>query len=259
VAREIGLHREAARAIVSRRRVAVLTGAGVSVDSGIPAFRGTQGLWARYDPFEYASLGAFLRDPGKVWRMLGEMMEILSRARPNPAHTALAELESMGLVAGVVTQNIDGLHQAAGSRRVIEYHGNPGELLCLSCGNRYPSVERIASAGIPPRCGCGEVLKPDVVFFGEAIPAGAMEEAEELARSCGTFIVAGTSAQVSPACDLPRIARDAGAYVIEINPEATQLTGTVTDLFIGEGAGSALPQIVREAQALGGRAVKEKE
>ena len=132
------LYRKAAEILASRGNAVALTGAGISVESGIPAFRGAQGMWERFDPAEYATIGAFLRDPGKVWEMLAEMIEVLTRAAPNPAHQGLAELERMGILRSVITQNVDGLHQAGGSRRVIEFHGNPRELVCVTAGSGIP-------------------------------------------------------------------------------------------------------------------------
>jgi NAD-dependent deacetylase len=219
------------KALVFRGNAVALTGAGISVESGIPAFRGSQGMWEKFDPAEYATIGAFLRDPEKVWEMLSEMIDVLKGASPNPAHYGLAEMEKRKVLRSVITQNVDGLHQAAGSRKVIEYHGNPQELVCVSCWKRYPSLEKIAE-GIPPRCQCGEILKPDIVFFGEPIPWMAQEQAEEEARNCGVLMVIGTSAQVSPACDIPRIAKERGAFIIEINPEETSLTAGITDLHL---------------------------
>jgi NAD-dependent deacetylase len=245
--------RRAAEVLRDRGNAVALTGAGISVESGVPAFRGTQGMWAKYDPMEYASLGGFIRDPEKAWRMLAEMMAVLAAAAPNPAHRGLAALERMDLLRAVVTQNIDGLHQAAGSRRVVEYHGNPETLLCLACESRYPTRERVRE-GIPPRCDCGRILKPDVVFFGELIPRETLDEAEILVRECDVLLVIGTSAQVAPACDLPRLARDGGAFIIEINPEETALTDTVTDLYIGEGAGMVLTDLVAALQDPAGSA-----
>lgn len=225
------LFRAAAEILASRRNAVALTGAGISVESGIPAFRGAQGMWQRYDPAEYATIAAFLRDPEKVWTMLSEMIGILSEASPNRAHRGLAELERMGILRSVVTQNVDGLHQAGGSRQVIEFHGNPRELVCLECWKRHDSLRKIAE-GIPPRCDCGAILKPDIVFFGEPIPWRAQEQAEEEVRTCGALLVIGTSAEVSPACDLPRIAKERGAKIIEINPEETPLTSRITDIHL---------------------------
>jgi len=233
------IFREAAETLAARRNAVALTGAGISVESGIPAFRGTQGMWEKYDPMEYATIGAFLRDPEKVWTMLSEMVDVLSRAVPNPAHFGLAEMERMGVLRSVITQNVDGLHQAAGSRKVIEFHGNAEELICLSCWNRYPSREKIRN-GIPPRCECGKILKPNLVLFGEPIPWSAQEEAESEAEICSVLLVIGTSAQVTPACDIPRLSKGKGAVIVEINPEETPLTRSVTDLHLREKAGDAV-------------------
>ncbi len=237
------LYRNAAEILASRGKAVALTGAGISVESGIPAFRGSQGMWERFDPAEYATIGAFLRDPGKVWKMLAEMIEVLTSAAPNPAHHGLAELERMGILRSVVTQNVDGLHQAGGSQRVIEFHGNPRDLVCVACWKRYPSLRKIAE-GIPPRCGCGTILKPDIVFFGEPIPWQAQEQAEEEARTCGVLLVIGTSAQVSPACDIPRIAKERGARIVEINPEETSLTSGITDIYLPGNASRVVGRLV---------------
>ena len=241
--------REAVRLLRGRGDAVALTGAGISVESGIPAFRGSQGLWAKYDPAEYASIGAFLRDPEKVWRMLSEMTALCRGAAPNPAHAGLSDLEGMGILRAVITQNVDGLHQAAGSRNVIEYHGNMESLVCISCWRQYPTGERWAGGAVPA-CDCGQVLKPNVVLFGEPIPWLAQERAEEEARTCGVLLVVGTSAQVSPACDIPRIAKKAGAVVVEINPEETALTGTVTDLHIPGAASEVVKMVLALLQEL---------
>ena len=217
------------------------------MESGIPAFRGAQGMWEKFDPAEYATIGAFLRDPAKVWDMLAEMISVLGRASPNPAHYGLAELERIGILRSVITQNVDGLHQAAGSRNVIEFHGNPRELVCVACWKRYPSLRKIAE-GIPPRCICGAILKPDIVFFGEPIPWGAQDESEVEAKECGVLLVVGTSAQVTPACDIPRISKEHGAFIIEINPEETSLTRSVTDLHIPGTASSSINGLLKEVR-----------
>lgn len=235
--------REAADVLASRKNAVALTGAGISVESGIPAFRGAQGLWERFDPMEYATIGAFMRDPAKVWVMLSEMIDILGNALPNAAHRGLAELERMGIVRSVITQNVDGLHQAAGSRKVIEFHGSAEALVCIACWKRYASRRKIRE-GIPPRCECGQILKPDLVLFGEPIPWVAQEQAETEAEECSVLLVAGTSAEVSPACDIPRISKKRGAAVIEINPEETPLTRTVADIHIASAAGDAVPALV---------------
>ncbi len=225
------------------RGAVALTGAGISTESGIPAFRGAQGLWAKYDPMEYATLGAFMRHPEKVWKMLSELLVLCRRAAPNAAHFGLAELEGRGILKAVVTQNVDRLHQAAGSRQVVEYHGSMEELVCISCWKQFLTRARWVD-GEAPRCDCGEILKPNIVLFGEPIPWLAQERAEEAARSCGVLLVIGTSAQVSPACDIPRIAKRAGAAVVEINPEETMLTASVTDIHIGGRASSAVEAVI---------------
>ena len=240
--------REVARLLAECRNAVALTGAGISVESGIPSFRGSQGMWAKYDPMEYATLHAFMESPRKVWEMLSELFSICGDAAPNAAHAGLSSLERMGVVRAVITQNVDGLHQAAGSRRVIEYHGNMEELICVFCWKRYPTRARW-SPGAVPLCDCGEILKPNVVLFGEPIPWLAQEQAEEEARTCGILLVVGTSAQVSPACDIPRIAKDSGAAVVEINPEPTSLTATVTDIHLRGSASEVLPclaELLRE-------------
>jgi NAD-dependent deacetylase len=179
--------------------------------------------------------------------MLSEMVSVCGEAMPNAAHTALAALEETGVVRAVITQNVDGLHQAAGSRRVIEYHGNLSELICVYCWKRYPTRERWAPGDVP-MCDCGEILKPNVVLFGEPIPWLAQEQAEEEASACGVLLVIGTSAEVSPACDIPRTAKESGAAVIEINPEPTLLTATVTDIHLRGSASAVLGRMVRMFQ-----------
>jgi len=236
--------RKAARLLADRRNAVALTGAGISVESGIPSFRGAQGMWAKYDPTEYATLHAFMQSPRKVWEMLSEMVSVCGGAAPNPAHKGLAALEEMGIVRAVITQNVDGLHQAGGSRRVIEYHGNMEELICVYCWKRYPTRERWTPGSVP-LCDCGEILKPNVVLFGEPIPWLAQEQAEEEARTCCVLVVIGTSAQVSPACDIPRIAKEAGAVVVEINPEPTSLTASVTDIHLRGTASEVIGKMVR--------------
>lgn len=243
-----GLIRRAAEDILKARRAVAFTGAGISVESGIPDFRSPGGLWSRFDPDEYAHIEAFRRDPEKVWRMLREMLELTLGAKPNPAHRALAELEELGLLRAVITQNVDGLHQRAGSREVIEFHGTQDWLVCLGCGWRRPS-EGITPEEIPPRCPhCDLILKPDVVFFGEPIPWQAQRKALEEARSCDLMLVVGTSAVVFPAGELPILAKRQGAIIIEINKEPTVLTGSISDYLIQGEAGKTLPLIVQEVK-----------
>jgi NAD-dependent deacetylase len=243
-------YEEVARLLAERGNAVALTGAGISVESGIPAFRGAQGLWEKYAPMEYASIGAFIRNPEKSWKMLAELFALCGAASPNGAHAGLAKLESMGILRAIITQNVDRLHQSAGARRVIEYHGNMEELVCIACWRNYPTRERYKDGDGPPRCDCGEILKPNIVMFGEPIPWLAQERAEEEARSCGVLLVIGTSAQVTPACDIPGIAKKSGAAVVEVNPEETRLTRTVTDVHIPGTASDAVRKLLETLSAI---------
>jgi NAD-dependent deacetylase len=244
----------AARWLGSARRTVVLTGAGVSTESGIPDFRSASGLWARYNPAEYATLGAFRSDPVKVWRMLAELEQLLL-AEPNPAHWALAELEQSGHVAGIVTQNVDGLHQAGGSRNVVEYHGSNRTLSCLACGAVY-AREALQGAARPPRCRtvvggavCGAVLKPDVVFFDEMIPPQALIESERLLEGADLILVVGTSCEVYPAAEIPFRVRRQGGKIVEINLEPAE--GLPSDLVFAERCSAVLPALSERVKALG--------
>lgn len=214
------------------RRVAALTGAGISVESGIPPFRGPGGLWEKIDPMEFATIDAFMADPAKVWRvLLSEMKGIIDTAEPNDAHKALVRLEEMGLLKTVITQNVDGLHQKAGNRDVVEFHGNFARHRCLDCGDRKTTAE-IELDRMPPRCRCGGIFRPECVFFGEDIPAEMLWRSRESARQCDVMLVLGTSATVQPAAYVPVFAKEAGAKVIEINAEPTPLSGRISDYII---------------------------
>jgi len=238
------LIRSAADLISQSRLTLALTGAGISVESGIPDFRSAGGLWSKYDPSEYATITAFRQNPERVWNMLRDMDAVVSSARPNPAHIGMGEMEKMGFLHCIITQNVDNLHQAGGAKNVIEYHGNSSTLSCLSCGRTYHAVDKRGER--TPRCECKTILKPDVVFFGEAIPPEALSRSFQLASSAEVLMVVGTSAVVSPANTIPSIAKDRGAKIIEINMESTHLTHTITDVFIGQSAGEAIPAIVSE-------------
>lgn len=218
-----------------------LTGAGISVASGIPAFRGMGGLWEKYDPEEYATIEAFRQNPAKVWQMLKEFKDVIQQARPNPAHLALARLEQLGYLRAVITQNVDGLHQEAGNTNVIEFHGNNRQVVCLKCGNKYPNEEVILDS-LPPHCRCGGVLKPDAVFFGEPIPWAALSRSHEEAHNCRVALVIGTSAVVEPAASIPYLARRAGARIIEVNPERA----LSSDIFLRGPAEEIMPLLVDE-------------
>lgn len=225
------------------KQTVALTGAGISVDSGIPAFRGSQGLWEHYDPQEYAHIDAFIANPGKVWCMLAEMLAVVFQARPNPAHQALAELEANGHLQSIITQNVDGLHQAAGNKRVIEFHGNTRRLICLSCGNQQ-RIKSPADFSILPLCpDCQAVMKPDVVFFGEAIPETAQDSAVLAATQADVMLVIGTSAVVYPVADLPWVTKQNGGRIIEINLEPSPLSKKISDLVILDSASIVMPAL----------------
>jgi NAD-dependent deacetylase len=218
-----------------------LTGAGISVESGIPSFRGTHGLWTRYNPMEYAHIQAFRTNPAKVWKLLRELEETIAQARPNPAHYALAALEKMGKLQGIVTQNVDNLHQEAGSRNVIEFHGNARRFVCLRCGRAFDS-KTLDFSRAPLYCPCEGLIKPDIVFFGEEIPLPANKAAFELAGACDLMLVIGTSAAVMPANYLPYTAKNHGARIVEINLETTELTRRLTDYYFDESASLILSE-----------------
>jgi len=227
---------------------AALTGAGISVESGIPDFRSAGGLWERYDIMQYGTISAFRSNPEKVWKMLAEMEEVVKKARPNPAHKALGRLEDMGLLQAVITQNIDNLHQEGGSTNVIELHGNSKTLVCLWCHRHY-HFHKVPDR-IPPLCACGKYLKPNIVLFGEAIAQNALNASFDIAATCKALLVIGTSAQVAPASTIPGFAKRAGATVIEVNLEPSMLTASATDIFLQGPAGELMPALVEKIEGL---------
>ncbi len=224
-----------------------LTGAGLSLASGIPTFRGKGGLWEKYDPLVYAHIQCFLHEPEKLWQMQKELLDVILPAKPNKAHEALVTMERMKRLACIITQNVDGLHTVAGSLNVLEFHGNKRRLVCLNCSNRYPSERYLEQC--PPRCECGAILKPDVVLFGEQIPIDVLMRSRSEASQADLLLVAGTSAVVSPASDIPILAKNSGCFIIEINPEITPLTGYVSDLFLQGPTEEILPMLVEGLQS----------
>jgi len=237
---------KASEIIKKSKNMIALTGAGISVESGIPDFRSAGGLWDKYDPAIYASIYSFKNMPEKVWEMIFDMIDITESARPNSAHYALAELEKMKFLKAVITQNIDNLHQEAGSSNVIEYHGNAKKLVCMSCSSKYSASEfEIPQRKIPHCKSCGKILKPSVIFFGENIPQNALYASQEFAETADVVLVVGTSAIVYPAASIPRIAKSKGAQIIEFNVEETELTGSETDIFIYGSAGETLPELIK--------------
>ena len=242
----------AARAIARASRLVVLTGAGISRESGIPTFREAQdGLWARYDPLEMASERGFLRNPKLVWEWYDYRFGMVESAQPNPGHRAIAGLDDLLPHVTVVTQNIDALHQAAGSARVLELHGSIRRYKCFS--GRHTGFTRVDFAEQtekPPRCPeCGDLLRPDVVWFGEYLPEQVMRDAYEASRRCEAMLVVGTSGVVQPAASLPYVARDAGATVIDVNPDEDELSA-MADIFLKGQGGSVLPGLIDMIRAL---------
>lgn len=237
--------RRVADLIKEKGYVVAFTGAGISADSGIPTFRGGQGLWEKYDPMEYAHIRAFNSNPEKVWIMLREMSHVILDASPSPAHHALSELEKRGFLKAVITQNVDGLHHVAGNKNVIEYHGNHRWLVCLSCSKRIPLTRDVISILPYPRCErCNNALKPDVVFFGEGIPMLEMIRANEEANKCNILLVIGTSGVVYPAAEIPYIVKSRGAIIVEINIAPTPFTSSITDYYFEGNASDILPKII---------------
>ncbi len=238
-------YRVVADLIREREYVVAFTGSGISVDSGIPTFRGGQGLWEKYDPMEYAHIDAFRRNPEKVWNMLREMAGVIFAAQPSPAHVALSDLEKKGFLKAIITQNVDGLHQTAGNSTVIEYHGNHRRLVCLGCSTKIDFTEAEARMLPYPICErCLSPLKPDVVFFGEPIPMLDMVRANQEARQCKVMLIMGTSGVVYPAADVPYLAHQSGAKIVEINMDDTPFTSSISDFFFKENASDALPKIL---------------
>ncbi len=216
--------------IKNARRGLVFTGAGVSVESGIPPFTGTGGLWNRYDP-KFIELDFFYSNPQRSWEEMKKIFfTAMGEAEPNKAHKVIAQLEALGGFLGVITQNIDGLHQKAGSKNVKEFHGTINRMHCIECGRKY-KTDDVNLDDVPPKCFCGGVLKPDFVFYGEGIPQDVYTASMHMAGSCDVMLVVGTAGQVMPACSLPMLAKQYGAKIIEVNTLPSSYTDGVSDYF----------------------------
>jgi NAD-dependent deacetylase len=239
--------RPAADKIRTAKQLTAFSGAGISVESGIPPFRGENGIWNKYDP-SILDLEIFLRHPERSWPVIREMFTSFlgtdgrMPVQPNAAHRVLAKWEAEGRLRTLITQNIDGLHAAAGSRNLVEFHGHCRSLTCLQCGRGLPLNEE-TTAAVVPRCTCGGLLKPDFVFFGEGIPPEALADADEAARRTDCMVLVGTSGVVYPAASVPVLAKGCGATIIEVNPEPSDYTDQITDLFIPMKAGAAFERL----------------
>ncbi len=232
----------AADALRNAAYVSVFTGAGISVESGIPPFRGKGGLWNTYNP-EILDINYFTEHPGRAWKVIKEIFyDYFGKAKPNRAHLILSEMERAGIVKGIITQNIDNLHFAAGSRVVAEYHGNSRLLKCTGCGRVHHAEPELLEK-LPPRCSCGSVLKPDFVFFGEGIPEDALSLTAEIAAQTDLMLIIGTTGEIFPASFIPYEVKERGALIIEINTQESAYTEKITDIFIREPAVRAMEEI----------------
>jgi NAD-dependent deacetylase len=227
--------------------VCVLTGAGISAESGVPTFRGTDGLWAQFKPEELANFDAFIRNPQLVWEWYNYRKRIIDSVVPNPGHLALARMEQVVDDFTLVTQNVDNLHRRAGNNRVLELHGNIVRSYCVDCGRKDDHPKLDGNDKVPRCRTCGGLIRPDVVWFGELLPQDIFEEAEEASRRCRLFLSVGTSGIVYPAASLPMMAKQAGAFMVEINVERTEQSTLFDEVILGK-AGDVLPSIVQSME-----------
>jgi NAD-dependent deacetylase len=240
------MYKKAAQIIKSANRCVAFTGAGISVESGIPPFRGENGLWNKYDP-ETFDISYFLSHTKESWEVIRTIFyDLFGQVKPNYAHYSLAELESNGLLSAVITQNVDNLHYDAGSKTVHEFHGSLKKLVCLNCSKKF-EISMIELDTLPPLCtSCNGILKPDVIFFGEAIPEPAGSNSFDEAGLSDCFILIGTTGTVAPANSIPHTARAKGAKIIEINPHPSEYTNSITDVFLKDTAVTAMKQLMKE-------------
>jgi NAD-dependent deacetylase len=228
--------------------VVAFTGAGVSAESGVPTFRGTEGIWAKFKPEELANMNAFLKNPALVWEWYVHRKRIIAGIEPNPGHYALVRMEQMFKRFAVITQNIDNLHRRAGSKTVHELHGNIERNYCMKCARQFSNEEVLRAAGVPVCTECGGMIRPDVVWFGEMLPEEEWEASVRASAAADVFFSIGTSAVVYPAASLPLTAKQQGAYLVEVNPEPTPLTDRA-DEFLKGASGVILPALVERIEA----------
>jgi len=224
--------------------VTVFTGAGISAESGVPTFRGTDGIWKKFKPEDLANFDAFIRNPELVWEWYKYRKQLMGSIQPNAGHTALAEMEKRFAQFAIITQNIDNLHRRAGSKNVHELHGNVERNYCIGCGKTFAD-EEIMKMDKAPRCtSCGDLVRPDVVWFGELLPVDQWQKSVSAAERADIFFSVGTSSVVFPAASLPHTAKGAGAYVVEINIERTELSPFADEVLLGR-SGDILPNILK--------------
>ena len=231
------------RNLKTAEKVALLTGAGVSAESGVPTFRGEHGLWKKHRPEELANFDAFMRNPELVWEWYDYRRKLISEVQPNQGHAALTRMEEVIPDFTLITQNVDGLHRKVGSENVIELHGNIMWSRCVDCGRKTDKAEMIVDDELL-HCPCGGMMRPDVVWYGEALPEAAIHSAFRCAETCDMFFSIGTSAVVHPAASLPIVAKQSGAFVVEINAEPTVLSSRIDESIIGL-SGEVLPELIK--------------
>jgi NAD-dependent deacetylase len=229
--------------LAQTKSLLIITGAGISAESGIPTFRGADGLWKNYRAEELATLDAFERDPETVWQWYDWRRGIIGNAEPNPGHRAIKELEDMFENFLLITQNVDGLHGRTGIKNIVEIHGNLWRVRCTREGTTSMLMD-VPLKSIPPKCGCGAVLRPDVVWFGESIPSHALELSFSVLEQCDTLIVVGTSGVVYPVASFPQTVKDNGGYVVEVNVEPTPISA-IADASLYGNSGDILPMLVK--------------
>lgn len=242
----LDLNLEKAQEVISNaKHITAFTGAGISVESGIPTYRGKGGLWTKYDT-KVLEINYFIENPKEAWEVIREIFyDYFGKSKPNPAHLAFAEMERNNKLHAIITQNIDNLHYEAGNKVVYEFHGNSKIMICTKCAKKY-KVEDVDLNKLPPKCtSCKEVLKPDFIFFGEGIPQDAYNKSFEEANKADVFILVGVTGLVQPAASIPKLAKQNGATIIEINTQRTVYSDSITDIFLQGKAGEVLPKLTK--------------